>query len=114
MIEVVIEYIDPITEVQEAKEALRSYLHGESTLELKVTMARKPIRGTTKAFIKLEEARGLKLLKATYMKIGWVPYRTRRKKRKSPDRPSSGDYEVCSNSRGSPKEEATRAAKQVN
>ena len=49
--------IDSTTEVLEVQEALRSCLHEETTSELIVAMTRRPFRGTSKAFIKLEESR---------------------------------------------------------
>ena len=42
-------------------------------------MTKKPLRGMKKAFVRTEEARALKLLKATHIKIGWVSCRVRRK-----------------------------------
>ena len=35
-------------------------------------MMKRPFRGTTKAFVRLEEARASKLLKAAHIKIGWA------------------------------------------
>ena len=78
-VEVEIMDIDSITEVVEVEGEVRSCLREEPTSELEVTMRRRPIRGTRKVFIKLEEARALKLLKTTHIKIGWICCRVRRK-----------------------------------
>ena len=79
MVEVEILDIDPPTEVPEIQEALRSCLHEETTSELMVTMTKRPSKGTSKAFIKLEKSRALKLLKVTHIKIWWVSCRVRRR-----------------------------------
>ena len=72
MFEVEIMDIDPIAEVMEVEEDVRSCLHEESTSEVKVSMTKRPFRGTRKAFIKLEEAHALRLIKTNHIKIGWV------------------------------------------
>ena len=75
MVEVEIMDFDPTAEVMEVEEAVRSCLHEESTSEVKVSMTKRLFRGTRKAFIKLEETRALRLMKATHIKIGWVSSR---------------------------------------
>ena len=47
--------------------------------EVKVSLTRKPFRGTRKAFVRLKEARALTLLKATHMKIGSISCRVRKR-----------------------------------
>ena len=79
MVEVDVLDIDPTLEVPEVQEALRNCLREETASELMVTMTKRPFRGTSKSFIKLEESRALKLLKVTHIKIGWVSCRARRK-----------------------------------
>ena len=71
--------IDPTAEIIEVEKAVRSCLHEESISEVKVSMTKRPFRGTRKAFINLEEARALRLMKATHIKIGWVSCRVRRR-----------------------------------
>ena len=71
--------VDPTVEEEEVAEAVRSGLREEPSSGVKVSLTRKPFRGTKKAFVRLEEARGLTLLKATHIKIGWVSCRVRRK-----------------------------------
>ena len=44
-----------------------------------MSVTKKTFRGTRKAFIRLEEAQALKLLKMTHIEIGWVCCRIRRK-----------------------------------
>ena len=60
-------------EVMEVEEAVRSCLNEESTSEVKVSMTKRPFTGTRK------EARALRLIKATHIKIGWVSCRVRRR-----------------------------------
>ena len=45
-----------------------------------MSLSKTPYRGNRKAYVLLGEARALKLLKATHIKIGWVSCRVRRKK----------------------------------
>ena len=52
----------------------------DSSSKVKVSLARKAFRRARKIFVELEDARALRLLKATHIKIGWVPCRTRRMK----------------------------------
>ena len=53
-------------------EAVRSCLREDASSEMKVSMTRRPFRGTRKTFVTLEKARGLTLLKVTHIKIGWM------------------------------------------
>ena len=71
--------IDPTVEAKEVAEAVRSCLKEETASEVKISVTKKPFRGTKKAFVRLEEARAPKLLKMTHIKIGWVFCRIRRK-----------------------------------
>ena len=63
---------DPTAGAEEVEEAVRSCLNEEPTSEVKVSLTKRPFRGIRKAFIRLEEARALMLLKATHIKIGCV------------------------------------------
>ena len=71
--------VDPSVEEEEVAEAVRSYLREEPSSEVKVSLTRKPFRGTRKAFVRFEEAHALTLLKVTHIKIGWVSCRVRKK-----------------------------------
>ena len=75
MVEVEIIDIDPTTEMEKVEEALRSCLNEDLEAKLKVNMTRRPLKGTRKASIKLEESRALKMLKATYIRIEVVSCR---------------------------------------
>ena len=61
------------------RDAVRSCLREEPSARVKVSLTRKPFRGTRKAFVRLEEAIALTLPKTTHIKIGWVSCRVRRK-----------------------------------
>ena len=67
--------------MEDAEDAVRSFFEKESELELRVSLSKAPYRGNRKAYVLLEEARALKLLKGAYIKIGWVSYRVHRKKK---------------------------------
>ena len=71
--------VDPTVEEEEVAEAVQNYLREEPSSEVKVSLTRKPFSGTRKAFVRLEEARALILLKATHIKIGWVSCTVRKK-----------------------------------
>ena len=79
-IEVEIADLDPSIEVGDVEEAVRGLFNQESEIELTVSLTKRPYRGNRKAFILLEEAKALKLLKAAHIKIGWVSSRVPRKK----------------------------------
>ena len=49
-------------------------------MEFRVSLTKTPYRGNKKAYVLLEEARALKLLRAAHIKIGWVSCRVRRRK----------------------------------
>ena len=78
-IEVEIVDLEPTIEVKDVEDAVRSLFDKEPELELRVSLSKTPYRGNRKAYVLLEEARALKLLKATHIKIGWVSCRVRRK-----------------------------------
>ena len=78
-VEVKIMDIDRTAEAQEDEETVRSCLHEEQTSEVKASITKRPFRGKRKAYIGLEEARALMLLKVTHIKRGWVSCRVRRK-----------------------------------
>ena len=67
--------IDPTTGDEEVAEAVRSCLQEEPLSEVKVSITKRPFRGTRKTFVRLEEARALILLKVTHIKIRWVSCR---------------------------------------
>ena len=67
-------HVDPTVKGEEIAEAARSCLREDPSLGVKVSLMTKPFRGTRKAFIGMEEARALMLLKELPM---------RRKTRKS-------------------------------
>ena len=48
-------------------------------MELRVSLTKRPYRGVRKAYVLLEGAKALKLLKVAHIKIGWVSCRVRRK-----------------------------------
>ena len=79
MVEVEILNVDPTVEEEEVSKAVRSCLWEKPPACVKVSLTRKPFRGTRKAFVRSEEASVLTLLKATHIKIGWVSCRVRRK-----------------------------------
>ena len=60
--------IDPIVEAAEIAMTVRSCLREEPLSDVKVSLTRKPFRGTKKAFVRMEEARVLMLLKETHIK----------------------------------------------
>ena len=74
---------DPANKKPEEKrpkeEAVWSCIRKEPSSGVEVSLTKKPFRGTRKAFVKMEDARALKLLKAAHIKIGWVSCRVRRK-----------------------------------
>ena len=61
--------VDPTVEEEEVAKAVRSCLREEPSACVKVSLTRKPFRGTRKAFVRLEEASALTLLKTTHVKI---------------------------------------------
>ena len=79
-IEVEIVDLEPTIEVKDVEDAVRSLFDKEPELELRVSLSKTPYRGNRKAYVLLEEARALKLLKGAHIKIGWVSCRVRRKK----------------------------------
>ena len=78
-IEVEIADIEPSIEAEDVEDALRGFFDHASELELKVSLTKRTYRRNRKAYVLLEEARALKLLKATHIKIGWVFCRVRQK-----------------------------------
>ena len=80
-IEVEIADIEPSIETEDVKNAVRGFSDHASELELKVSLTKRPYRENRKAHVLLEEARALKLLKVTHIKIGWVSCRVRQKKK---------------------------------
>ena len=80
-IEVEITDPEPTIGVEDVEDAIRSYFdQGLKMLKLKVSLSKTPYRGNRKAYVLLEEAKALKLLKGAHIKIGWVSCRVRRKK----------------------------------
>ena len=79
-IELEIADLEPSVEAENVEEAIRRFFEQEPDLELRFSLTKTPYGGNKKAYVLLEEARVLKLLKATHIKIGWVSCRVRRKK----------------------------------
>ena len=79
-IEVEIANLEPTTEAEDVEDAVRSFFDKEPELELRVPLSKTSYKGNRKAYVLLEEARALKLLKGAHIKIGWVSCRVRRKK----------------------------------
>ena len=79
-IDVEIADLEPTIEAEDVEDAVRSFFDQEPKLELRVSLSKRPYRGNWKAYVLLEEARVLKLLKGAHIKIGWVSCRVRRKK----------------------------------
>ena len=78
-IEVEIADIEPSIEAEHVEDAVKDFFDNASELKLKGSLTKRPYRGNRKAYVLLEEARALKLLKATHIKIGWVSWRGRQK-----------------------------------
>ena len=68
-IEVEIVDIDPSTEAEDVGKAVRGFFDHGSKLELRVSLIKRAFRGNRKAYVFLEEARALKLLKATHLRL---------------------------------------------
>ena len=79
-IEVEIADLEPTIEAEDVEDAVRSFFDQEPGLELRVSLSKTLYGGNWKAYVILEEATALKLLKGTHIKIGWVSCRVRRKK----------------------------------
>ena len=71
-VEVEILDIDPTVEAEDIAKTVWSCLQEEPSSRVEVSLTKRPFRGRRKAFIIMEEARTLKLLKATHINIGWV------------------------------------------
>ena len=71
-IEIEITNLNPRIEAGDVKEAVRDFFEQESEIELTVSLTK---------FVLLEEEKALKLLKAAHIKIRWVSYKVRRKKK---------------------------------
>ena len=81
-IEVEIADLEPTIEAEDVEDAVRNYFGQGPELELRVSLSKTPHRGKRKAYVLLEEARALMLLKGAHIKIGWISCRVRRKKEK--------------------------------
>ena len=79
-IEVEIADLEPTIEAEDAEDAVRSFFDQEPELELRVSLSKTPYKGKRKAYVLLEEAMALKLLKGAHIKIGWVSCRVRSNK----------------------------------
>ena len=79
-IEVEIADLEPTIEAENVEDAVRSFFDQEPELELRVSLSKTPYKEKRKAYVLLEEAMALKLLKGAHIKIGWVSCRVRRKK----------------------------------
>ena len=78
-IEVEIAVLEPTIGVEDVDDAVRSFFDHEPELELRMSLSKRPCRGNPNAYVLLEEARALKLLKGAHIKIGWISCRVRRK-----------------------------------
>ena len=72
--------LEAIIGAEDVEDAVRSYFDQGSELELRVSLSKTPYRGKRKAYVLLEEAMALKLLKGAHIKIGWVSCKVHRKK----------------------------------
>ena len=79
MVEMEILEIDTTVNAEDIAEAVGSCLREEPSLGMEVSLTKRPFRDTRKAFVRMEEARALKLLKVAHIKIRWVSCRVRRK-----------------------------------
>ena len=79
-IEVEIADLHPNIEAGDVEKAVRGFFEQGSEMEFRVSLTKTPCRGNKKAYMLLEEARPMKLLKAAHIKIGWVSCRVRRRK----------------------------------
>ena len=75
--------LEPSVEAKKVEEAIRGFTEQGPEMEFRVSLTKTPYMGNRKAYVLFEEVRGIKLLKAAHMKIGWVSCRVRRKKVKS-------------------------------
>ena len=66
-IEVEIADLEPTIGAEDVEDAFRNYFGQETELELRVSLSKTPFRGNRKAYVLLEEARALKLLKGAHM-----------------------------------------------
>ena len=64
---------------EDVQDAVRGFTDHGLELEFKESLTKRPYRGDRKVYVLLEEVRALKLLKATYIIIGWISCRARRK-----------------------------------
>ena len=71
--------IEHSIDAEDVEDAIRGFFDHGSELELEVSLTKTPYRGNRKAYVLLEKARALKLLKATHIKIRWVSCRVCRK-----------------------------------
>ena len=68
-IEVEIAYLEPTNEAEDVEDAVRNYFDQGPELELRVSLSKAPYRGNRNAYVLLEKARALKLLKGAHVKI---------------------------------------------
>ena len=71
--------VDPTVEAEDIEKSVWRCLREEPSSGVEVSLTKKPFRGTRKAFVKMEGARALKLIKAAHIKIRRVACRVRRK-----------------------------------
>ena len=69
-IEVEIADLDPSIEAGDVEEAVRGFFEQDSEIEFRVPLTKTPYRENKKAYVLLEEARALELLKVAQIKIG--------------------------------------------
>ena len=71
-IEVEIADLESSIEAEDVKEAVRDFFKQGPEMEVRISLTKTLFRGNRKAYVLLEEARALRLLKAAHIKIGWV------------------------------------------
>ena len=66
--------LHPSIEGEEVEGAVRKFCQQGPKMELRVSQLKRSYRGVSKAYVLLEEARALKLLKVAHIKIGWFDF----------------------------------------
>ena len=68
-IEVEIADLEPSNDIEDVEDAVRGFSKHESEVELKFSIIKRPYRGNRKVYVLLKEAKALKFLKETHIKI---------------------------------------------
>ena len=80
-IEIEIADLEPTIEVEDVEGAVIIFFDHDPELELRVSLSKTPYRGNRKAYVLLEEARALNLLKGPTSRLGRSPAKSARKRR---------------------------------